>query len=670
MGAFGGLVLTNKGIALQMKAQAGAELRYTRVAIGDGVLGSQPIANLTSLISEKISLDITKLRVLGQGRAVIGAVLTNRDLTSGFYFREIGIFAVDPDDGEILYAYANAGSNAEYIPPGGGPDVVEKHIDSVVVVGQAPNVTAVIDQSLVFATLKDMNDHRTAEVLDHPDGSVTTEKLADGAVTSGKMAAGAATDAAIGTRTINDSSAPDSDTSSPTNLWSWLAYMIRAVTGKSNWRTAPATTLEATAAHISNLNNPHGVTKEQVGLGSVQNYPAASQSEAEAGTANNRYMTPQRTKQAIDALAPVKSVAGKTGNVSLQASDISGLGTAATRDVTVGQVDKTTGRVMRVGDFGIGRDAPKYTGSSSLGITANDMGPGERAYFADLLTEDDAVSIGLPALGGAGSTGRAWTVETYGHASRMVQIATEIFGLGGIGRGRTFIRIKHDNTWYSWREIPLSELAPYKAPGSRYHIQNGLYGIDMANSDIIGINGLFFADVSDTTGEGLFFPKTGASGYSRDEADFDRLYVKDGHLYLNNTDYIIEVGNWTPTLESTSGTWNHTYSNQNGRYVRFGNLAFVWGQVALSAKDTGMGGGLLVRGLPFRCANDGHYPISIGWFRYVNMGNNNYLTARVDQNGTQVSFWENGDNVADIALSSSKITNSTTLAFGGVYKIA
>lgn len=54
-------------------------------------------------------------------------------------------------------------------------------------------------------------------------------------------------------------------------------------------------------AHVADKNNPHGVTKAQVGLGNVENYSVASQAEAEAGTASNRYMTPQRTRQAIDA---------------------------------------------------------------------------------------------------------------------------------------------------------------------------------------------------------------------------------------------------------------------------------------------------------------------------------------------------------------------------------
>lgn len=56
--------------------------------------------------------------------------------------------------------------------------------------------------------------------------------------------------------------------------------------------------------HTTRIDNPHRVTKDQVGLGSVGNYAVASQAEAEAGTASGRYMTPQRTKQAIEKLAP------------------------------------------------------------------------------------------------------------------------------------------------------------------------------------------------------------------------------------------------------------------------------------------------------------------------------------------------------------------------------
>jgi len=57
------------------------------------------------------------------------------------------------------------------------------------------------------------------------------------------------------------------------------------------------------ADHVNNKNNPHEVTKDQVGLGLVDNYPTAAPAEATSGTANNRFMTPLRTKQLIDAVA-------------------------------------------------------------------------------------------------------------------------------------------------------------------------------------------------------------------------------------------------------------------------------------------------------------------------------------------------------------------------------
>lgn len=52
--------------------------------------------------------------------------------------------------------------------------------------------------------------------------------------------------------------------------------------------------------HVSDKSNPHEVTKTQVGLGNVENYPIASQSDMNSGTRNDRYATPLRVKQAID----------------------------------------------------------------------------------------------------------------------------------------------------------------------------------------------------------------------------------------------------------------------------------------------------------------------------------------------------------------------------------
>lgn len=54
---------------------------------------------------------------------------------------------------------------------------------------------------------------------------------------------------------------------------------------------------EALEAHTSRMDNPHNTTKAQVGLGSVENYPVATQAEAQAGVSNTLYMTPLRVNE-------------------------------------------------------------------------------------------------------------------------------------------------------------------------------------------------------------------------------------------------------------------------------------------------------------------------------------------------------------------------------------
>jgi hypothetical protein len=158
MSAFGGLILTNKGRALQAKAQTGVQLNFTKVKVGDGSLSGQSILELNDLISPKKELSILELKTLPEDKASLKSFLSNSDITTGFYWRELGVFAQDPDEGEILYCYGNAGANAEYIPAGGGADVVEKHINIVTIVGNVSSVSATLG-SEIYVTQADFDAH-------------------------------------------------------------------------------------------------------------------------------------------------------------------------------------------------------------------------------------------------------------------------------------------------------------------------------------------------------------------------------------------------------------------------------------------------------------------------------------------------------------------------------
>lgn len=255
--------ITNLGIALQAKVQSGKSLVFTRMRVGSGTLGGQSIPDMTNLIVPLIWLPLNK-SVVAENEYTTGASLTNTSLAAGFYFRELGIYAQDPDVGEILYCYGNSGNGAEYIPPDSGTsDIVEKQVDILMIIGSASSVSATINESLVFATVFDLNKHKNSAELDHPDGSVT--------------------DAKIGNRTIADTAAPTADVGKLTNALGWLAYMIKSITGKSNWRTAPATTLEASKTHMDDAIR-HLTATERTSWNSKETTNGA-QSKADAAQA-------------------------------------------------------------------------------------------------------------------------------------------------------------------------------------------------------------------------------------------------------------------------------------------------------------------------------------------------------------------------------------------------
>ena len=72
-------------------------------------------------------------------------------------------------------------------------------------------------------------------------------------------------------------------------------------------------------AHTARVDNPHGVTKAQVGLGSVLNYGVASEAQARAGTSDSLYMTALKTAQAIStqALVPLNAHTARVDNPHL-----------------------------------------------------------------------------------------------------------------------------------------------------------------------------------------------------------------------------------------------------------------------------------------------------------------------------------------------------------------
>ncbi len=96
-------VLTAAGRRLQAKVEAGLTLALTRMKLGSGQETIDEVDDLVDLVAPEVSFPISSATVKGDVCVVMG-ILSTANIEHGFYCREWGIFAEDPDEGEILYA--------------------------------------------------------------------------------------------------------------------------------------------------------------------------------------------------------------------------------------------------------------------------------------------------------------------------------------------------------------------------------------------------------------------------------------------------------------------------------------------------------------------------------------------------------------------------------------
>ena len=211
MAAFINNDITTAGLIVLVKGVAGQKINYTKIVLGDGYLeeGQTP-RTLTGVVSPKATVDITKLKINGDGTVAVGGIFTNGDETEGFYYRELGLYAEDPDPevGEVLYCYGNCGDLAEWIPPSGGATIVEKTIDIVTAIGTATNVTAYIPAD-AYATKEDYENYKAI--------ALAAQATANQAILLAQQAVGIAEQATAAV--VDLSNVVQQNTSKITTLW-------------------------------------------------------------------------------------------------------------------------------------------------------------------------------------------------------------------------------------------------------------------------------------------------------------------------------------------------------------------------------------------------------------------------------------------------------------------
>jgi phage tail fibre protein len=180
---------TRKGEQLRAKVESGkCKLTLTKIKIGNGNVAIGEVKDMNDLKSPQLVLGISSCDVSAEDDRIceVVGIASSSNVESAFSVTEMGLYANDPDVGEILYL-VGIDTAPDDMPNKNAQSIVTLTYQFELVTSNMANVVAVISPA-GLVTVKMMNDHRTASELDHPDGSVTTAKIHNEAVTGEKIA--------------------------------------------------------------------------------------------------------------------------------------------------------------------------------------------------------------------------------------------------------------------------------------------------------------------------------------------------------------------------------------------------------------------------------------------------------------------------------------------------
>ena len=120
-------------------------LNFTHVEIGTGILprGFDP-ASMVGLVEYKMNGIITRCKAEND-LAQLTMQVSSVGVETGFTMTELGVYADDPDLGEILYAYLDMAEDSQYIYAQGGQAQKFLDITLEIAIDQATKVTAWIN---------------------------------------------------------------------------------------------------------------------------------------------------------------------------------------------------------------------------------------------------------------------------------------------------------------------------------------------------------------------------------------------------------------------------------------------------------------------------------------------------------------------------------------------
>lgn len=160
MAEWSNATMTDVGADLQAKVNAGkTKLTFTKIKVGSGVNATNSLA-LTDVISSK--WETTNFVVKQEGKIVsVDTFITNTGIHEAFRMSEIGLFAQDPDKGEVLYAYLTD-PEPDRMPAEGGSVVVSQELTIGMVFSNTGNVSLTVNMG-ALVTHEQLERHNSDE---------------------------------------------------------------------------------------------------------------------------------------------------------------------------------------------------------------------------------------------------------------------------------------------------------------------------------------------------------------------------------------------------------------------------------------------------------------------------------------------------------------------------
>jgi hypothetical protein len=170
MAQFRKAVITKKGIALVQKTQMqNIRMEFTKIRTGSGAYEETEILDAATGLKEGVQeFPFLSVQVIDPQTIKLVSVISNGGLDTPYYLREIGVYANDPDEGEILYSLAVAyPDKADYIPAYDGRAPVTVGLDTYQSVSNSENVDIQVDPG-AYASAKDL-ENLAEKLQDHID---------------------------------------------------------------------------------------------------------------------------------------------------------------------------------------------------------------------------------------------------------------------------------------------------------------------------------------------------------------------------------------------------------------------------------------------------------------------------------------------------------------------